>query len=428
MHTGQLERSLPRLLRDLADEQTPDYYDDLFWQTAHTSQRPAWTLRERWLPMLDIARQPVVAQPPWRAFALLLLLVGAVAAGLVLAGAQTKLPPLTGPAANGLVAFSRDGDIVTFDPRTSVTSVVIGGSTVDADPVWSQDGTHLLFRREAPDSPGADLVMIARANGSGVKQLTPDPMIGLASYTLSPDGRTAAIVADVKGTPALFVADSDGRAIQRLQIGTFPYGPSFDPTGTRVLFVGAQGVDWSYSGLYAIDIDGTNLTTLVQPALYSPMEGLARWSPDGASIAYGRWEPNQDRKLSRVHIMAADGTDRGVVGHQDGAWYEALHGWAPDGTRLVIERNVTQQAPERQQPFQPVIVSLNGLTPEVPVSFDSPYPWADEWSPDGASILASPVDKDGNGLQQLLWDATSGQSGPAPWTATSYPAWQRVAP
>ena len=61
MHTDQLERYLPRLLDDLADEQTPDYYDDLFWQTARTSQRSAWTLRERWFPMLEIARQPVVA-------------------------------------------------------------------------------------------------------------------------------------------------------------------------------------------------------------------------------------------------------------------------------------------------------------------------------------------------------------------------------
>ena len=143
MHTDQLERYLPRLLDELADEQTPDYYDDLFWQTAGTSQ-------------LEIARQPVVAQPPWRAVGLLLLLVGALAAGLVLAGTRQKLPPLVGPAANGLVALSRDGDILTFDPWTSVTSVVISGAAVDSDPVWSQDGTQLLFRRQAAHT-GADV-------------------------------------------------------------------------------------------------------------------------------------------------------------------------------------------------------------------------------------------------------------------------------
>ena len=66
MFTDSLERSLPWLLDELADERTPDYYDDLFSQTARTSQRSAWTIPERWLPMLDVARQRVAPQVPWR--------------------------------------------------------------------------------------------------------------------------------------------------------------------------------------------------------------------------------------------------------------------------------------------------------------------------------------------------------------------------
>ena len=427
MHADQIERYLPRLLDELADEQTPDYHADLFWQTARTSQRPAWTIPERWLPMLQIARQPVVAQPPWRAIGLLVLLVGTLAAGLVLAGARQKLPPLTGPAGNGLVAFSRDGDILTFDPRTSVTSVVVSGSAIDSDPIWSQDGTRLLFRRQATDAPGTDFVMIARANGSGVKQLTPEPMAGLASYTLSPDGRTAAIIADVKGTPALFVSDSDGRSIQRLETGSFPFGASFDPTGSRILFVGAAGVDWSYSGLYVIDVDGTDLTTLVEPAMYAPMEGPARWSPDGSLIAYGRWEPNQSRLQSRVHVMAADGTNDRIVGHLKGVWYEALHGWSPDGRRISIERS-TAPMDSAGLAWEPVIVALDGVTPDLTVGFQTKHGWRDEWSPDGTAIQVQPRDREGNASQQLLWNTTDGTSQSAPWAADSYPAWQRVAP
>ena len=55
MPTDRFERQLPALLEDLAEPRTPDYLDDLLWQTAHTSQRPAWTFLERWLPMADIA-------------------------------------------------------------------------------------------------------------------------------------------------------------------------------------------------------------------------------------------------------------------------------------------------------------------------------------------------------------------------------------
>ncbi|MFL5715069.1 MAG: hypothetical protein ACJ769_10430, partial [Chloroflexota bacterium] len=74
MQTDMLERHLPRLIEELADEHTPDYYDDLFWQTARTSQRPAWTVPERWLPMLEIARRPVVARMPWQPIVVLILI------------------------------------------------------------------------------------------------------------------------------------------------------------------------------------------------------------------------------------------------------------------------------------------------------------------------------------------------------------------
>ena len=53
----------------------------------------------------------------------LLLLVAALAASLLLAAARPKPPPLFGPAGNGLVVMSRDGDILTVDPRTGVTTV-----------------------------------------------------------------------------------------------------------------------------------------------------------------------------------------------------------------------------------------------------------------------------------------------------------------
>jgi len=169
--------------------------------------------------------------------------------------------------------------------------------------------------------------------------------------------------------------------------------------------------------------------------MYAPMEGLARWSPDGSLIAYGRWEPNQSRVQSRVHIMAADGTRDGVVGHRDGAWYEALHGWSPDGRRISIERT-TAPADSPGLAWEPVIVALDGVTPDLAIGFqakdrfwwDQHVHWRDEWSPDGTAIQVQPTDADLNPLQQLLWNTTTGTSASAPWAADSYPAWQRVAP
>ena len=71
MPTDRFERQLPALLTELAEPRTPDYLDDLLWQTANTSQRPAWSFLERWLPMFEIARQPVMApRIPWRSIGL----------------------------------------------------------------------------------------------------------------------------------------------------------------------------------------------------------------------------------------------------------------------------------------------------------------------------------------------------------------------
>jgi TolB protein len=424
MQTDMLERQIPRLLEELADEHTPDYYDDLFWQTARTSQRSAWTIRERWLPMLEIARRPVVVQTPWRPFLLLALLVAAVAAGLVLAGARQKLPPLTGPAGNGLVVMSRDGDIYTYDPRTGASRAIVTGPESDLDPIWSPDGTRILFVREAPDGSGATL-LIARADGGGVRQLTPDPLTDLSSYDISTDGRSVVLVASDRGIPSLWVASTDGGELHHLLPGKTVWGAKFRPTGTDILFIGADGTDGSYSAVDLVDADGTNLRTIVEPNLYAPMAGDPDWSPDGTRIAYSRWLPSQ--KQIRVSVIAASGTGDTVVGHQDGAWLEMSPTWSPDGRSLLVERK-TGTEDVWTNPSMPVIVSVDGSAPDVAIRFETANGMTHEWAPDGTAIQATPQDKDGSGLQQQLWDARTGETKDAPWTATSYPAWQRVAP
>jgi dipeptidyl aminopeptidase/acylaminoacyl peptidase len=440
MPSDRIDRQLPVLLDELAQPRVPDYFDDLLGLSARTRQRPAWVFPMRWLPMLEIARQPVAPNVPWRPLAMLMLLVGLLAAGLVLAATRPKPPPPFGPAGNGLVVVSHDGDIVTHDPRTGVTTTIVGGPEIDSDPLWSQDGTRVLFRRASPDQPGADLLMIARANGSGVKQLTPEPMTGLTSwkvsptlalklhYAPSPDGRTVGMISTVKGIPALFVADTDGRAITRLDLGVIPMSFAFDPTGQQILYVGAQGFDGSYAGLYAIGVDGTNPRTLVAPTLDAQVHSRIAWSPDGSRIAYARFEPGflegdrageAARNDLRIHVMAADGSSDVAIGEEDGPWWEAPTAWSPDGHRLLIERSIGDT-------YGAVIVDIDGGAPDVVPPFRSLNDWYAAWSPDGTTILATPGDGNGNGSQQELWDARTGESRPAPWAGTSFPAWQRV--
>lgn len=145
MPTERFERQLPELLTELAAPRTPDYFDDLLGQTARTRQRPAWTFLERWLPMVDIARQPILTpRLPLRTIGLGLLLIGLLLAAVVaiVVGTRPNLPTPFGPAHNGLVAYAKDGDIYTADPVTGVPKAIVIGPETDLRPLWSLDGAH----------------------------------------------------------------------------------------------------------------------------------------------------------------------------------------------------------------------------------------------------------------------------------------------
>ncbi len=445
MPTERFERQLPGLLEDLAEPQTPDYFEDLLWQTAGTSQRPAWTLLERWLPML-IARQRVVTpRVPWRpilTFAVIGMLL--VAAAAIYAGSH-KLPPTFGLAKNGLVVYSQNGDLYTTDPATGVVTSIVTGPEFDLDPIFSPDGTKLAFERKEIGTTGPGWLYVANANGSGLTRISPTPLTDLSWYQFSSDGRWVVMESTVGGFAGMSVAESNGNGYRRIDTGGhFLWSiPTFRPgDDSTLLFVGAQGADGSYPGLYLVDRDGAQVRTLIKAdGVADSLLPDAAWSPDGSQIAYTQSEPNQLE--FRVHVMTIDasgkqvGPDR-IVGHAAGAWFEGWPVWSPDGKSLLVQRNTgpVSDRPRRAadhdaavHPPTAVIVSVDGSAPEVPVDFQmSPAGALVTWSPDGKSVLVTPNDQHDNRQQQLLWDPATGTSTRAPWTANSFPSWQRLAP
>ena len=249
------------------------------------------------------------------------------------------------------------------------------------------------------------------------------------NYALSPDGRNVAMISTVKGWPTLFVADTGGHGITKLDTGAMPLSFAFDPKGQDILFAGAQAFDGSYAGLYLIGVDGTNPRTLVTATADAQVHSRIAWSPDGSRIAYARFEPGfldgdrggeAARKDLRIHIRTlADDRDI-AIGEEDGPWWEAPTAWSPDGHRLLIESSIGET-------YGVIIVDIDGNSPPVVPAFRSLDDWYAAWSPDGSMILTTPEAVAGNGQQQL-WDARTSDEQPVPWTAASYPSWQRVAP
>ncbi len=360
---------------------------------------------------------------PWRPIAvavLILLLISAALAAYV--GSRSHVPPPFGPARNGLIAYSADDAVYTADPATGATKKIaaFGSGVLVGDPWYSPDGSRILVtnRMQSPDN-GMNLLWMMNADGSGLKQLTPEPLQDIAWNELSPDGRSVLFVSTVAGTPSISIVNVDGSGLHTLDLGV-PVGElAFQPPdGKQILFNGSRAS--VHNGeLYLVNTDGTNLRKLVssQYELYSEPV----WSPDGSQIAYG-----EDGK---IHIMAADGTGDRIV--DTGAGWKGWPKWSPDGTRLVVHGDDGTKGVA-------LVIRVDGTGQPVAIDTElGPNGASYEWSPDSSVIFARPNNPPQTGgrspggntnLQQELWDPVTGAVRIAPWSAINYPTWQRLAP
>ena len=423
MTEQRLERDLPSHLDDIAMGSYPEYIDDVLSITAQRRQRPGWTFPERWIPM-DITTARVPATPlPWRQLGvlalLLILIAGAVA---VYVGSQEpRLPAPFGLAANGKVLFTKGGDIIGADPVTGDLTTIVSGPETDGRPVWSPDGTTIAFERKARTG-GPGHLFVALQDGQGLTQLTREPLLGLESWSFSPDGRSlTALVGNAD--PSLLVIPTDGSGEARIfdvPATRDDSPPQYNPNGTEIMFIGvAPGAE--SRGVFALD-PATGATRAIITAPESRDISGAAWSPDGSMISYNMHDTTAGTFSNRVHVVASDGsgdiavdTDPRTIGDLGGFW-------SNDGTRLIIGRvyedGMTKSA------VVPIDRSNAGVVLECPPGGqvrDCSADW--RWSPDDTMLIGSRMSG-----PHFIGDPQSGQVRAAPWKASGSPAWQRVAP
>jgi hypothetical protein len=434
MSTDRFERDLPDLLTQLAPRAVPDYRDDIVRQTAHMRQRPAWTFPERWLPASVVTSRAFAAPPiPWRVVGVVALLLLALAVGLVVvAGSQRHVPAPFGPAANGLVAYEAGGDIFSADPLTGVTTAVVTGTQMDLRPVFSRDGTHFVFERTTDTYMPGHLI-VARSDGTELVVVTPELVVGLdpgpaasAQYTFSPDGTEIALWSRPDAGGELWIAQANGSGMQKVNlpiaVGEAAYRP---PSGAELIVAGIGATN----GIYAIDLKTDTLRTIV-PFAAGVGVGFVRVSPDGSRLAYSSGAPDGGPSSYRVHVIGLDGRNDVTLPLPARAVFQDSPAWSNDGTRLAITRGYAQHNEDMAVAVLPAdgsgvgVESAHGLTGCCNTIL--------QWSPDDTSILVMPeaiVDtSDPITTQHLLLDPWTGASVPAPWTASSPPAWQRTVP
>jgi Tol biopolymer transport system component len=431
----RFEQDLPALLADLYVAGIPDYRDDLVQRVAVTSQRAAWTIPERWIPM-DIATTRVpVARMPWRQLGVLALLTILLAAAVALyvGSRQEPLPAPFGPAANGLVVYSTGGDIFTANPSTGSVDPIVTGPEDDIDPRFSRDGTRIVFSRKVE---GASMhLFVAGNDGADLTQITPRPISLTSSlqgepweqYQFSPDGRSVLIALADYGVAGIAIAQADGSGVRSLEVGMPAYEPTWrPPDGREIMFVGyANGPGISSGGVYAVDVASGAVRTIVEP-LQDHDLAAATWSPDGSHVAYWRWGGANVGINAKTHVVAADGSGGRELPVPEGAVWNTGTEWSNDGTRLVVSRGYTDAFDTVRTAIVPSDGSTTGDELEIDgvVTASCCVTW--EWAPDDSKILVTPMGA-GGVLPQVVIDVAAGTSSPATWDTKSDPAWQRRA-
>jgi Tol biopolymer transport system component len=335
---------------------------------------------------------------------------------------EGAVPPY-GVAANGLVAYSDEGDIYVRDVDTDAVTLLVGGPEIDVGPAFSRDGSALAFIRVVSEEPEVVTVMIASPDGSLVyEQIDSEPAGEVHWFEWSPESRPRlVIVNNAAGVPPLSIVKVGGSPERRtielpLEVGPTDWRPGTD----ELVFLGRQtDAAPRAKGFYAVGKDGTGLRELVSPPDSGTLHGPFSLSHDGRFLAYT--SSNSGGHVSS-HILDLDsGGTRTLGGWFNQAWAT----FSPDGDRLALVRY-----PGTGTTAQAFIGSATGdgsdavaIGPEVQNQPNTPG-LRIQFSPDATKLLIVHA----AGQEAWLADVVTGEYEAVDLGDDEWVSWQRLAP
>ena len=337
------------------------------------------------------------------------------------------LPAPFGPAANGLIVYSANGDIMAVDADASNPRALVGGAEADVAVNMSPDGTRFAFVRR--HAGGLSELLIANIDGTDVVSLPTEPLRNLTSADWSPDGKMLVAIHDTPGAATLSILPTDGSGSRRdLDLGrvsiNVPDTSSIGwlpPDGRELAF---RGFEPGGVALYAIRPDGTGLRRIVPlEANEASYLGL-RLSPDGtrATFWHNRRGETSDGWKAEVHVLdLATGRDVRIA-FDPRSHHEYLPRFSPDGRSILLAQvaGVTDET-------RLLIAAADGSGLPRQVGPVHPY-WGGnpvfDFSPDGAQVVLSFGVVDVTEGMQVI-DIDTGVVVPGP--VADYPSWQRTA-
>jgi hypothetical protein len=339
MNNTELDRNLAGWFSSAGADYVPHgLLDDVFTVTRTARQRRG-AIARLLAAAVEAWRMPTILRVAPRQLFYLAILALLVVATVVAIGSVGHRPaPPFGLAANGLVAFDRDGAIVIARP----------------------DGTELSVVTSIPDARGP---------------------------VYAPDGSRFAFYGTVGGTRSIFVALADGREPVAVSAGITIDGlametpVSWSPDSRQIVF---GGLSAERRRLFVAMVDGSDTHVVggddldrIDPA----------WSPDGAWIAFHGFRPEEDaaagpyRTRAGLYTIRPDGRDQSLlVGGPGGDFIYRKPQWLPHPARRVLAYAIGEPSM-----YDIALFDVDSMTEKV-ISREAVAELWPAWAPDGSAL------------------------------------------
>ena len=217
-------------------------------------------------------------------------------------------PSVAADGASVLFASNRTGRYQLYEIDL-ITNLVSQLTYLTQDsayaPTASPNNTHIVFYaiRDGASSPGNHNLWIAERDGSNPTQITSRPG-GAWDPVWSPDGTRILFASEVSGVAQLFIIDADGSDARQVTDLPGIRGRN-DWSADGVTLTTYIGFAWDRD-IYVFDTNGENLRQLTDG-----LNNLApSFSPDGNWITFMSYRDHPQQDLGcEIYIMRIDGSD-----------------------------------------------------------------------------------------------------------------------